>query len=606
MKLHFRKWLSVLLAAVMLLSMAGFATAESADGVFEGVGQGLNGAIKVSVTVSGGTITDVTVLEHSETAGVSDPAIEQVPAAIVAANSAEVDVVSGATFTSNGIMEAVRNALGGESEEEPAAQSADFLDDLDVIVVGGGLSGVVSTVRAAELGAKVLLVEQSGALGGSSRYAGGSLVGVNTGIENENGFTDSPALLVEDIAKLGGEGNYNPELAQKFAETCGEAVNWADSDIGVNFGERVPTTGGYIPLNVPRVHYVVPADGDVSRSSPAGGTGFLAAFGPRLEAYENAGLVRVLYNTAVTALVESEGSVVGVVATDESGETTYSAPSVILATGGYGANEALLKEYNFTNVCTTAAPTANGSGHELARSVGAKLSGMDWCSAYAGAIPVDGFTKSLTANLYTYLSPIWVNLNGERMLDEATADSTEKSDTWGLAPENTIYVIYNTAMIANPSDILYGFGSADPAQLFEELIAGGEFVFKADTIEDLAAQTGLPAKTLVATVNAYNEGVAAGKDSFGRTEQLISLAEGPFYAVKTIPYVMLTAGGPAMNTDAQILREDGTAIGGLYQAGELVGTNNIAGHSSVGGMAHGCCLTWGKVAAESAVANANK
>ena len=112
-----RKFLSLLLALVMVLCCIP-AVAETADGVYEGTGAGLNGQIKVSVTVSGGKITEVKVLEHSETAGISDPAIEKIPAAIVEAQSADVDIVSGATFTSKGIIDAVKNALNPDAAEE--------------------------------------------------------------------------------------------------------------------------------------------------------------------------------------------------------------------------------------------------------------------------------------------------------------------------------------------------------------------------------------------------------------------------------------------------------------------------------------------------------
>jgi len=81
------------------------------DGTYEGEGKGFGGTIRVSVTVSGGKITRVEVLAHSETPGISDKAIEQIPAAIVSAQSADVDAVSGATFTSNGIKDAVVDAL---------------------------------------------------------------------------------------------------------------------------------------------------------------------------------------------------------------------------------------------------------------------------------------------------------------------------------------------------------------------------------------------------------------------------------------------------------------------------------------------------------------
>lgn len=135
-----RKLLSVVLALAMLLSIAGMALAQTADGTYEGVAQGMGGDVKVSVTVSGGVITDVTVLSQNETVGISDPALKSIPAAIVEANSTEVDAAAGATVTSEAIKTAVQNALDGVQEEDAAEVVVPF-DHIDVIVVGGGLGG---------------------------------------------------------------------------------------------------------------------------------------------------------------------------------------------------------------------------------------------------------------------------------------------------------------------------------------------------------------------------------------------------------------------------------------------------------------------------------
>ena len=88
-----------------------------ADGTYTSSANGMNGAVKVSVTVEGGKITKVDVVDHQETAGISDPALEQIPAAIVEAQSTEVDTVTGATISSDGIKEAVANALLEISQE---------------------------------------------------------------------------------------------------------------------------------------------------------------------------------------------------------------------------------------------------------------------------------------------------------------------------------------------------------------------------------------------------------------------------------------------------------------------------------------------------------
>lgn len=211
-----RKLLSVVLALAMLLSIAGMALAQTADGTYEGVAQGMGGDVKVSVTVSGGVITDVTVLSQNETVGISDPALKSIPAAIVEANSTEVDAAAGATVTSEAIKTAVQNALDGVQEEEAAEVVVPF-DHIDVIVVGGGLGGLAATVRASELGANVLLIEQTSKLGASGLLSGGSLVGVNTRIEAENSIEDSVELMLEDFDRLGGKGMNNPTLAKTFA-----------------------------------------------------------------------------------------------------------------------------------------------------------------------------------------------------------------------------------------------------------------------------------------------------------------------------------------------------------------------------------------------------
>ena len=567
-----RKLLSVVLALAMLLSIAGMALAQTADGTYEGVAQGMGGDVKVSVTVSGGVITDVTVLSQNETVGISDPALKSIPAAIVEANSTEVDAAAGATVTSEAIKTAVQNALDGVQEEEAAEVVVPF-DHIDVIVVGGGL---------------------------------GSLVGVNTRIEAENSIEDSVELMLEDFDRLGGKGMNNPTLAKTFAENCGRAVDWLDTVVGVDFGERVPTYGGYVALNVPRVHYAVPADGDVSKSSGKGGSGYVKALSAKVDEGIANGNVCLMLDTQVTGVNYDGEKVTGVTATNAFGERTYDAPSVILACGGYGGNEEMLKTYNFRNVLTTCADTARGDGYTFALELGAALSGMDWVSAYAGGINTGTFHKVLSANLYTNKQPIWVTMEGNRLTNEPVANSTDQSNAWNAATDNLVYIIFNDAMLEDPSTILYGV--ADLKAAWEEQLALGKNIWAADTIEELAQKAGIDAAGLTATVEAYNKACAGeAEDSFGRTENMIALENGGMiYAIKTMPYVMMTNGGVAMNENANIIREDGTPIVGLYQCGEQVGSDNIAGHSSVGGMAHGNCMTWGMISAENAVKHAQE
>ena len=597
-----KKFLSLLLCMGLLLCAVP-AMADAADGVYTAAGTGMGGDVNVTVTVEGGKIVSVEVGTHNETPGISDPAIEKIPAAIVEAQSADVAAVSGATVTSEAIKAAVAAALAGETAEEATVEIP--FEQPDVIVIGAGMSGLSAAVRASQLGANVLVFEQMARIGGSAAVAGGSIVGAETIIEKEAGIEDSIDLLYADFPRLGGEGNFNPEVARKFAERAGTAVDWLDTFVGVNFGERMPTYGSYEPLNVNRVHFAVPENGDVSASSGKGGTGFVSALKAKLDEYIAAGTACLLMETKVTDIVIEDGVITGVVADINGVETVVKAPSTIIATGGYGHNEAWLKEFNFTNVATSTPASASGSGYDFARTAGAVFTGMDFCTAYGGAIPVTGFTKSLAANLYTNPGPIWVGLNGERFADETNADSKLRSDAWTAAEENKVFIVYTDKAI-NPEMPMIT-GAADANAALAELIEAGEFVFKADTVEELAQKAGINAEALVKTIETYNADCAAGKDSlFGREANLVAMEEGPYYAIMTIPYVLITSGGPQINADAQMVNAAGEVIPGAYLAGEIVGMGNVCGHTTIGGIGHGNCATWGMIAAENAVANAGK
>ena len=171
-----KKIVAIMACAMMLLS-AG-ASAEMTAGTYTGEGQGIGGAVKVAVTVEGGAITAVEVVEHAETAGICDPAIEKIPAAIVAAQSLAVDTVTGATVTSKAILAAAEQALteaGADIEAlKTAAPKAEQAEGeaiemtTDVVVVGAGGAGVAAAVEANDNGASVVLLEKLTQIGGTT------------------------------------------------------------------------------------------------------------------------------------------------------------------------------------------------------------------------------------------------------------------------------------------------------------------------------------------------------------------------------------------------------------------------------------------------------
>lgn len=170
----------------------------------------------------------------------------------------------------------------------------------------------------------------------------------------------------------------------------GTAVDWLDTFVGVNFGDRKPTYGSYEPLNVNRVHFAVPEDGDVSKSTGRGGSGFISALKAKLDEYIAAGNACLLLESPVTDIVIEDGTITGVVAQINGVETTIKAPSTIIATGGYGHNEAWLKEYNFTNVATSTPPARPGSGYDFARKAGAGVQRHGFLHGIRRSHPGDG------------------------------------------------------------------------------------------------------------------------------------------------------------------------------------------------------------------------
>ena len=585
-----RKIFSLMMALIMALSLIPMAMAESfTDGTYTGSGKGMMGNIDVSVTVEGGKITAVEVTSHSETAGISDPALEAIPQAIVDDQSWEVDAVTGATFTSNGIMEAVKNAITGEGDaaEEPAEIP---FEQADIFVIGAGMAGMTTAARAAELGLNVLVLEQTGSVGGSAMVAGGTLLGCGTRMQEEAGIEDDPELCFADFVRLGGAGTFNEEIAREFSEISGEAVDWLD-DLGADFGDREPYFGVYQPLNVARNY-----------SGNGGASAFITALSNELDNYigKNA---YIALNTHVDELITDDtGAVVGVKATGADGaQVEYYAPATAICTGGYGGSEELLTQYNFDNILSTSPSFVTGDGYRWLEELGAAFTNMDFCTAYAGGIRTNA-DNFFDFNYFNVTNGcLWVDVNGNRMANETGADSKVKSDAWSYAEQNLVYTVFSTEMLIPDAGVFSGgaWGSVpeDFDTFMAELIEKG-LAFQADTVEELAEKAGLPVDAFTATIDAYNEGCATGNDPFGRTEQLVPMENGPFYAVQTMPYVMITSGGPMMNVDCQVVRTDGTIIEGAYIAGEIVGMANVGGQNSIGGMGHGNCLTWGKKVAE--------
>lgn len=597
---------AILIAIAILLPLVAFAQSGTA------VAKGYGGNVEVSLTVEDGIITDITAKGDEETQGVGTLALEQLPDRIRSSNSLDVDVVAGASVTSKAILEAAHEAMKNagltkealiakaDAAEDMPAKMAPAFDNPDVIVIGAGFSGINAAIEAAQNGAKVYLFEQNNVIGGSARFAGGTTSAAGAKMQKDAGVEDSPENFAQDILRMGG-GSNNPILTKTHTEHAADAIDWLD-ELGVDFGDRQPKmSASYDAFNVPREY----------RAQRA--LKFIEALTPLLNQKIDEKKVALMLETRVADLIVEDGAVKGVIL-DDANKTECFASAVILATGGYGHNEDLIHRYNFANVLTMSPSFCTGDGFVFAEKAGAVFSNMDYLPAYPGGVPAEGFDVSCTAIVSDYPSVIWVDKNGKRIVNEYDGLDSQRKNAYASAPENLVYMLLTEDVKTSAEKPLLKVGggfSGKPDEgwvYFDELEAAGNCVFKGATLDEAANKAGVDAAALNETITAYNLSVENGEDKlFGRApESMTKIENGPYYLVKTCPYVMLTKGGPVMNSQAQILNNDDEPIPGLYQCGELIGGANIGGSANIGGLANTICVVWGKIAGKAAAEYALK
>ena len=421
-----KKCLSLILVLAMVLCMAAYGAtpvqAENANlftpGTYTGVEAGKHGDITVEVTFSADKIERITVVSHSETPSLSDAAIANIPTQIVEAQSLGVDAVSGATYTSNGIVEAVADAVkqaGGDVEALKNVQIAagEHVEEeltTDVVVVGGGGAGMSAAVRLAELGQQVILFEKASFLGGAISVSGGNQVIMGSQLQADNGVEDdSVESMVADF-EANGAGKNNEEILTLFAENVGAVTDWLVASCGIEFE--------------PGLHQL----GEYSHNRELAYTGGGAGFAERMrKAVESSGAT-VYLSTKVESLLVEDGAVVGVkaVSTDGTKEYTVHAANVVLATGGYGNNKDMLTD-EMKSALYYGPSTSTGDGIRMAEAVNAQTANMEYGKRYPNGIEVDtGIAKSTIAgNIVGWtMSAILVNTDGNRVVNEKASNRT--------------------------------------------------------------------------------------------------------------------------------------------------------------------------------------
>lgn len=593
------KALRFLLAMCLTLSCLGCGSKRQTDietdeqgrisGTFAGVGYGKQGAIKVDVMLEKNQIRHIEILSHNEIPGF-DTAMVQISDEILSKNSLNVDLVSGATYTSEGFLEAVGDALdkAGLSEEQLSGarlpdENGNAVVQCDLLIVGGGGAGFNAAIEAlADHGGRVVILEKMSFGGGNTRMSGGEFAAPGNWVQLEEGITgDSAELFYEDLM-AGGKNLGNPELVRILAENALSNAEWLRDFVGVQYRDHQSWYGGH---TVARTLWPI---GD--------GPQYVDTLIAKAEELG----VDVVYNTRAERLVQDEaGRIVGVEASCGGQTVQYrSKHGVILTTGGFGANVEMRMQYDThwkkldESIPTTNSPAITGDGIRMAEAVGASLVGMEYIQLYPVNNPATGNYYFMD---YARLNgnALLVNKEGRRFVDEKeTRDNLSEA-----ALSQTGAMIYELidAQVVRDMELEKVY-EAEIARCYDQgvLVKG--------TLEDCAAFFDIPLENLKATIRRYNTGAEAGKDpDFGRTDQLAPIQEGPYMMFSAVVSVHHTMGGVQIDTEARVLGKEGKPIPGLYAAGEVTG--GIHGANRLGSCSMPDTVTFGRIAARSALAD---
>ena len=620
------------MAAVVAVSLLGYGcgsksastTGAGATGDFTGTAKGFGGDVTVTLTLTDGKITGCTAEGKDETPGIGTMALEQLPGAIAESGSIAVDGVSTATITSNAIKEAAAAAITAaglkpedfqtavENNAEPAEDST---VDTDVVIVGAGGAGMTAALTATSEGKSVVIVESQSMVGGNSVRATGGMNAGKTVYQDENEFGESAGVektlktaaekyadnetitalaktvseqwaeyqknptgyfdsveLMELDTMIGGKGINDPALVETLCSNSADAIDWLGEQ-GITL-HSVSSFGG---ASVKRIHRPVDAEG----KTLSVGSYMI----PLLEENcQKAGVQMMLNTTATEILTDDNGAAVGIKATGASGETiTINAKAVILTSGGFGANLDMVVEYKpeLKGFMTTNAPGILGQGIKMAQAIGADTVDMDQIQIHP---TVQYDSASLITEGLRGDGAVLINSEGKRFIDEvSTRDVVSAAEI--AQPGSYSWLIIDQKMV-DDSSVIQGY------------IKKG-YTFEGKTYEELAEQIGVDGAALAETMNTWNGYVEAKNDpDFGRTSFADKLDTAPYYAIKVTAGVHHTMGGLKINTNTEVLNENGEIIPGLFAAGEVTG--GVHGANRLGGNAVADFTVFGRIAGAAA------
>ena len=635
---------SVLPSAVSAAEAGG--EAVYTPGTYTASAKGIASDVTVTMTFDETSITAVSIDVTGETPDIGGAIGNDMAKAILAAQSADVDAVSGATVTSDAIRIAAADCISQASGKEvvlaekeagnadwlgeaPEIADADITEELDteVLVVGCGTGGWITAMTAAEEGAKVLVVEKGETPTGIREDIGAIESKIQLAeIEKNPALAINKMEALQDIVRY-ASGYVDSNLIKVWIDNSGEMVDWLTDLMESTGNWYMSLEGGVGNIEDPgrdkayatghSPHKTDSAPEDLNTSAT-------------FQAHCDELGVEWKLSTALVKLVQDEsGKVTGIIAQDQNDQhyiKINASKGVILCTGGYATNtDMMLALQPMTMQMKVNVPIGSkgdGSGIKAILWAGGQ---MDPCHASmmfnrASCLPTE------TAGYKTNGKWFWfgeqpflkVNLKGERFCNESGPYEFMLHSMY-MQPDHTYCDIFD----ANNKQYCEQFDEVGCCRLFpfdngaisnrdydscwRDMTEGENshlemgYLQKADTLEELAEKLNIPADTFVKSVERYNELCAKGVDEdYGKEKHRMTPVDTPpFYGIRTCAWHLTTIDGCRINTDMQVIREDGSVIEGLYATGDVTGgffANNYPNLFT--GLACGRTMTFGRRAAK--------
>ena len=636
-------------AAAALTSVTGVAAFAEEKGIYtpgtySATAKGIGSDVKVTMTFDANSITDVVIDVSGETAGIGAAIGEQMQDAILAAQGADIDAVSGASVTSDAIRQAAAACieqasgeavtLSEKSEapsdwlgEAPEIADADITEELEteVLVVGCGTGGWITTMTAAEEGAKVLVVEKRETPTNIREDIGA----INSKLQLE-AFKEFPEFEIDKIEALQdivryASGYVDSDLIKTWMDNSGELVDWLTNLMESTGDWYMSLEGGIGDQEHPERDKAY-ATGHSPHKTEQGNEKNVTTSSTFQDFCDATGNVDWRFSTALVKLeMDDAGKVVGIIAqdlTDEHYIRIKASKGVIMATGGYATNTdmmlALQPQTMKMKANVPMGSTCDGSGIKAMLWAGGQ---MDPCHASmmfnrCSVLPTETAGYKTNGKWYWFGEQpfLKVNLNGKRFCNESGPYEFMLHSMY-MQPNHTYVDIFdannkqyceqfdevgccrlfpfdNGAASNMPYDFVWGQMTESENSHLEQ-----GYLQKADTLEELAEKLNIPVDNFVETVKRYNELCAKGVDEdYGKSaHRMTPVDTAPFYGIRTCAWHLTTLDGCRINTNMQVLREDGTVIEGLWATGDCTGgffANNYPNLFT--GLACGRTMTFGR------------